>query len=212
MLWMSDATGVGTGGSTNVSETWHALQAIHRYHSAKADLASARQIMTVQGYGESNCLATAERNQTQMTWSVETFQEDIVQCKPSFPLDWSQTVDSGLPPFNMTVISLDQSFDPFDVDFGSNATADWDVNLKAGSDFTIMFNDARGYGTGGTGERYTVNSTATEDTSCLEGGGGNVTITPGVSHTRTSTVTSAPQETITDGTDSGGNTGGGLSE
>jgi hypothetical protein len=143
--------------------------------------------MTVQGYGESACLNTAERNQTQMTWSVETFQKNIVQCKPSFPIDWSQTVDSGQAPFNMTVISLDQSFDPFDVDFGRNSSVDWLVNLKAGTDFTIMFNDARGYGTGGTGERYEVNSTANGDTSCLEGDG-NQTITPGISHTRTSTT------------------------
>ena len=167
--------------------------------------------MTVQGYGESACLNTAERNQTQMTWSVETFQDNIVQCKPSFPLDWSQTVQTGQAPFNMTVISLDQSFDPYDVDFGSNSTADWVVNLEAGSDFTVMFNDARGYGTGGTGERYRVNSTAIGDTSCLDGGG-NQTITPGISHTRTSTSMSSSSSAATSTAVSGGNNQGGLSE
>lgn len=168
--------------------------------------------MTVQGYGESSCLNTADRNQTQMTWSVETFQRNIVQCKASFPMDWSQTVENGQAPFNMTVISLDQSFDPFDVDFGSNSSVDWQVNLKAGSEFTIMFNDARGYGTGGTGERYQVNSTAVGDTSCLDGGG-NQTITPGVSHTRTSTVisTSAVSTSSTSAAPNN-NDDGGLSE
>jgi hypothetical protein len=161
--------------------------------------------MTVNGYSESACLSTASRNQTNMPFSVETFDSNIIQCKKSFRLDWSQTAANGVPPFNMTVISLDQKFDPFNVDFGNQSMVDWQVNLKAGSRFTFMMNDATGYATGGTGMWYQVNSTATGDTSCIDGGG-DETITPGVTHTQTSM--DGGQTSTANTTDPGGNGGG----
>lgn len=103
----------------------------------------------------------------------------------------------------MTVVALDQSFDPFDVDFGSADSVNWKVNLKGGTCFTFLFNDATGYGKGGTGGEYCVNSTATEDTSCLVGG-------PEVTHTK-SDVPPTPTETQDDGK-SNQSGGGGLSK
>lgn len=206
VIWMSDATGVGTGGSSVVS------QGRTRCGSEFQSDHCESQAMTVNGYGEDACLNTASRNQTDMTFSVETFDSNIVQCKRSFRMDWEQTVANAVAPFNMSVISLDQTFDPFNVDFGSNSSVDWLVNLKAGSRFTFMMNDATGYATGGTGSWYQVNSTATGDTSCIDGGA-DETITPGVTHTQTTTQTSTVTTTDPGTAGSGGQDDGpGLSQ
>jgi hypothetical protein len=164
--------------------------------------------MTVNGYGESACLdqASLSRNQTEMSFSVETPSANIIQCKRSFRMDWDQTVANAVAPFNMTVISLDQTFDPFNVDFGSLSSVDWLVNLKAGSRFTFMMNDATGYATGGTGSWYQVNSTATGDTSCIDGGA-DETITPGVTHTQTTTYV-GQTSTVTETDPGTGGSGG----
>lgn len=106
----------------------------------------------------------------------------------------------------MTVLSLDQTFDPYDVNFGANDTVLWTPNVEAGKMFTFMMNDAKGYGTGGTGQSYTVNSTETGDTSCLNGGG-NQTITPGISHTKTSTAATSAVSTGTSGGNNNDNDG-----
>lgn len=81
----------------------------------------------------------------------------------------------------MTVIALDQKFSPYDVILGNANSWDWTPNLRAGTRFMVMMNDALGYGRGGTLGPYTVG--ASSDASCLVGG----TVTPGV-YTRTTSA------------------------
>lgn len=90
----------------------------------------------------------------------------------------------------MTVISLDSSFDPYDVILGNGNSWNWTPNLRAGSEFMVMMNDGLGYGRGGAVGPYTV--AASGDSSCLTGG----TVTPGVYHTRTTgAATSTSRQT-----------------
>lgn len=163
VLWMSDSTGVGTGGSTPV--------------------------LTVQGYSDSGCLQTAGYNATTLDFSFQTDADNPIQCEPSVKLDWTSTYRAQAAPYNMTVISADQSFDPYDVNFGNTSSVDWSPNIAAGKSFLLMMNDNLGYGYGGTSSVHTVNATETSDSSCLSGGG--VTITPGVSHTATGTASAS---------------------
>lgn len=77
----------------------------------------------------------------------------------------------------MTVISLDQSFNPYDVDFGNATTHEWRVNVPAGKGFTVMMNDgAKGYGYGGVGGAYSVNKTG-GNAGCEVVGGAATTTT-----------------------------------
>ena len=82
----------------------------------------------------------------------------------------------------MTVISLDSSFDPYDVALGNGNSWNWSPNLPSGTKFMVMLNDALGYGRGGTSGPYTVYNS--NDTECLTSG----TVTPGLYHTRTSSA------------------------
>lgn len=67
----------------------------------------------------------------------------------------------------MTVMSLSQSFLPFDLYVGNTSAFDWQVNLPAGSGFTVMMNSPLGYGRGGVANTYTVNATETANAACL---------------------------------------------
>lgn len=80
----------------------------------------------------------------------------------------------------MTVVSLDQSFNPYDVTFGNTTTYDWQVNVPSGKGFTVIMNDGKGYGYGGVANAYSVNRT---------GGNGQCDVVGGVGATTTSTTT-----------------------
>ncbi|KAJ9097633.1 hypothetical protein QFC21_004669 [Naganishia friedmannii] len=152
VIMMGDAAGMGTGGS------------------------SGR--ITVQGYAESDCLEAASRNQTTLDVSFMVSATNIQQCRTSYNMSWDATA-AAVPPYNMTVISLDQSFNPFDVPFGTGNTSsyDWQVSVAAGKSFTVMMNDGKGYGYGGVGGTYTVNRTSAGNTQCDFVGGSTLTTT-----------------------------------
>lgn len=88
----------------------------------------------------------------------------------------------------MTVVSLDQSFNPYDVSFGegNTTTYDWQVNVPAGKQFTVIMNDGKGYGYGGVADAYGVNRTG-GNAGC-EVAGGVGTTTSRTSPTSTSVV------------------------
>lgn len=68
----------------------------------------------------------------------------------------------------MTVISTDQTFDPFDVVIGSDLIYNWTVAVPRGKSFMVMLNTVKGYGYGGVSGIYTVNRTSDGDGSwCL---------------------------------------------
>ncbi|KAJ9123945.1 hypothetical protein QFC22_000736 [Naganishia vaughanmartiniae] len=182
MIMMGDATGMGTGGS------------------------SGR--ITVQGYAESGCLSLSNRNQTTLDVSFMVAAKNIQQCKTSYNMTWDIT-PAAVPPqpalsasslgyrYNMTVISLDQSFNPFDVPFGPGNTSayDWEVSVAAGKQFTVMMNDGKGYGYGGVGGAYTVNRTSAGNTQCDFVGGSTTTAVVPSSTASGSSTTSDPAST-----------------
>lgn len=93
----------------------------------------------------------------------------------------------------MTVISLDQSFNPFDIPFGTGNTTsyDWQVSVAAGKSFTVMMNDGKGYGYGGVGGTYTVNRTSAGNTQCdFVGGSTTTAVVPSGTGIASSTTTS----------------------
>lgn len=108
---MSDVTGLGSGGSSQ----------IHR----------------VSVSNQTDCLYTANQNAsaTDFRFTVSGVAE---QCKRGFELGWSGSRQDG--PYNFTVVPLDQSFKPFDVALKEDATSmsDWTLNITSGSRFTIM--------------------------------------------------------------------------
>lgn len=76
----------------------------------------------------------------------------------------------------MTVVSLDQSFNPYDISFGNTTFYEWEVNVPAGKGFTVIMNDGKGYGYGGVADAYTVNRTG-GNSQCDVVGGLGATIT-----------------------------------
>jgi hypothetical protein len=145
------------------------------------------------------------------SWT-DTERSGLSNC--AMPIGLSDVLGSRQPPvstlkvfrsftqpaasFNMTVISLDQTFDPYDVALGNYNSWDWTPNLYAGTRFMVMMNDALGYGRGGTQGPYTVGPSG--DKSCLTGG----TVTPWVYHTRTSDVATSTSGAIPSTTDAKG--------
>lgn len=111
MVVMSDATGTGAGGSS--------------------------QIVRVQVSNMTDCLYTAPQNATNLdfTFSVSGIAE---QCKRGFELAWSGGREYG--PYNFTVVPLDQSFRPYDVALqkGVVSMSDWRLNMTERTRFTVM--------------------------------------------------------------------------
>lgn len=101
--------------------------------------------------------------------------------------------------YNMTVISLDQSFNPYDVDFGNTSNYEWQVNVAASKGFTVMMNDGKGYGYGGVGGAYYVNRTGVNG-ECDFVGGSTATTSKVVP---TGTTTASAEATVTAGTGEG---------
>jgi len=95
------------------------------------------QVRRVQVSDQTDCLYTAQQNQTSLdfTFSLSGVAE---QCERGFEMAWSGGREDG--PYNFTVIPLDQSFYPFDVELedGVRSMSDWTLNLTAGTRFTIM--------------------------------------------------------------------------
>ncbi|KAI5454880.1 hypothetical protein NCC49_002158 [Naganishia albida] len=174
VILMGDAMGISSGGS------------------------SGR--ITVQGYAQTSCLATAARNQTTLDLSFEVFGTNIQQCEKSLNISTSLT-DAARPEYNMTVISLDQSFNPYDISLGNTTFFQWPVNVAAGKGFTLMMNDGKGYGYGGVGGSYYVNRTGGNGECEFVGG----TTTTTTSKVPTATSTAPPESTTT--ADTGGGDG-----
>ncbi len=101
----------------------------------------------------------------------------------------------------MTVIPFYQDFNPFDVPLGTNGSYDWQVNVRAGTYFSILMSDSTSLGSGGVGGSYRVNASATADSSCF-----GVTSTTSVASTGTSMVTGTMK--AGNGTIGGGDGGG----
>jgi hypothetical protein len=91
----------------------------------------------VQGSStDSSCLSGgANQTSNDFTFNVSGVAQ---QCETGF--DVSLVGGGRDPPYNFTVVPLDQSFFPFDVLLNntSGTESNWVLNLTAGSRFTIM--------------------------------------------------------------------------
>jgi hypothetical protein len=108
---MSDAEGTGTGGSS--------------------------EIVRVLVSNKTDCLYTANQNSTSLDFTF-TISGIAEQCERGFEMSWSGGREYG--PYNFTVIPLDQSFRPYDVELekGVTSMSDWKLNMTSGTRFTIM--------------------------------------------------------------------------
>lgn len=139
VVYMSDANGDGTGGSS---------------------------VVAVTGSGPSSCELTSSTNHTTQYFSFNASGE-VNQCGDDFHLDWDYAED--MEPYNVSIVPLDQSFRTFSVrmnDASNQGSINWVVNLQAGIKFTVMFNDASGYGAGGTGGIYQVALSSDMPSNC----------------------------------------------
>jgi len=105
--------------------------------SSSLTAGGSSQIRRVQVSNLTDCLYTAQQNQTSLdfTFSLSGVAE---QCERGFEMAWSGGREDG--PYNFTVIPLDQSFRPYDVPLedGVRSMSDWTLNMTAGARFTIM--------------------------------------------------------------------------
>nr|XP_031858479.1 uncharacterized protein CI109_006124 [Kwoniella shandongensis]KAA5525551.1 hypothetical protein CI109_006124 [Kwoniella shandongensis] len=138
---MSDANGLGTGGSS--------------------------EIQRVQPSNDTTCLDTASYNSTSLDFTF-TVSGQAVQCERGFETSWTGGKEDG--PYNFTVVPLDQGFNAYDVPLeeGVTSQSSWQLNMTAGSRFTILMSSGNGYGRGGVAGVYQVGSSG--NTSCISQG------------------------------------------
>jgi hypothetical protein len=105
--------------------------------SSAADVA-AGGVSPIQqvGAGPSDCLSSASFNLTQQLFSFNV-SGSTGECDGNFRLTWDGTPNQG--PYNVSIIPLDGGYAPWVIPLQSGAQYyDWQVNLTAGSYFTVM--------------------------------------------------------------------------
>ena len=120
------------------------------------------EVQFVQQSNDTSCLETASTNATEREFTF-TVSGVAQQCNRGFELSWSGQESAG--PYNFTVIPLDQKFFPYDVVIEDrvHSLSDWQLNMTEGSKFTVMMNNAHGYGTGGVAQIYSVSNGSSAD-------------------------------------------------
>lgn len=88
------------------------------------------------GAGPSDCLSSASFNLTQQLFSFNA-SGSTGECDGNFRLIWDGTPNQG--PYNVSIIPLDGGYAPWVIPLQSGSQHyDWQVNLTAGSYFTVM--------------------------------------------------------------------------
>lgn len=83
-----------------------------------------------------SCLNTISANATNQQFSFSPAGR-ARQCLKGFDVSWGASPQDQ--PYNMSVIPLDQGFYPYEVDLANGGfDGDWQVNMTAGTRFTIM--------------------------------------------------------------------------
>ncbi|ODO04489.1 hypothetical protein I350_05092 [Cryptococcus amylolentus CBS 6273] len=148
---MSDANGMGTGGTSEASIVQPMLS-----NTTNTTLLSS----------QAPCLRTASENVTSLDftfWLAGT----TVQCAKGLEVQWSGGKE--MEPYNITVVPLDQRYLPWDISLATGVS--WGnqfvMNMTAGTRFTLMMNSKLGYGRGGVELIYEMTSSPSNDTSCI---------------------------------------------
>ncbi|EIW66510.1 hypothetical protein M231_02312 [Tremella mesenterica] len=130
---------------------------------ADHDLSTELQVV---GTGNDKCFSDTVFRPRDFSFSVSGQIESCSTGSHGFEVSWDDEMGEG--PYNMTILSLDASYPPFDVPLigGRSTIGDdsWNVNMTTGTRFTIMMNNGLGRGRGGMGEIYQVQGSKT---SCL---------------------------------------------
>ncbi|ODN76498.1 hypothetical protein L202_05164 [Cryptococcus amylolentus CBS 6039] len=170
---MSDANGIGTGGTSEAS----IVQPLLNTTSTSPN--------TTTSPSPSSCLRSASINATSLDFTF-SLSGSAAQCQPGLEITWtggSETAETAeMAPYNYTLVPLDKGFMSWTVKVpgdgegeweGEGWLDDWVVNMTAGTRFTMIMSSAKGYGRGGVSGAYeispspTTSSNDTEtDTSC----------------------------------------------
>ncbi|TYJ52081.1 hypothetical protein B9479_007316 [Cryptococcus floricola] len=148
---MSDANGMGTGGTSEASIVQPMLS-----NTTNTTVLSS----------QAPCLRTASTNVTSLDftfWLAGT----TVQCAKGLEVQWSGGKE--MEPYNITVVPLDQRYLPWDIRLASGVSwaNQFVMNMTAGTRFTLMMNSKLGYGRGGVALSYEMTSSPSNDTSCI---------------------------------------------
>ncbi|TYJ52080.1 hypothetical protein B9479_007315 [Cryptococcus floricola] len=154
-IMMSDANGIGSGGTTETS-------------IVEPMLSSPNSNTTLLS-SQAPCLRNASENSTSLDFTFSVSGQ-VAQCATGLELEW--TGGKEMEPYNISVIPMDQGYLPWEiaVEKGTSWANQFLVNMTAGSRFTLMMNSKLGYGRGGVADIYEVTNSSSESentTSCI---------------------------------------------
>ncbi|ODN86601.1 hypothetical protein L198_07296 [Cryptococcus wingfieldii CBS 7118] len=156
-VMMSDANGIGTGGTSEAFIVQPML----------SNTTNTTNTTTSPSPSPSSCLRSASLNSTSLDFTF-TLSGSLSQCSPGLEIAWTGGEEMG--PYNYTLVPLDRGFMGWTVKVpgsgeggGEGWLDDWVVNMTAGTRFTMIMSTKtafsalqKGYGRGGVAGAYKI--------------------------------------------------------
>ncbi|ODO04491.1 hypothetical protein I350_05094 [Cryptococcus amylolentus CBS 6273] len=146
-IMMSDANGIGSGGTTEIS----IVQPMLSNPNSNTTLLSS----------QAPCLRNASENSVSLDFTFSVSGQ-VAQCATGLEVEW--TGGKEMEPYNISVIPMVQGYLPWEiaVEKGASWANQFLVNMTAGSRFTLIMNSKLGYGRGGVADIYEVTPSSSE--------------------------------------------------